>query len=158
MRLSDKMYENRFHNLIWNFTRRNYDWKYPVFVRKITTLNHHPHQDQILWKIHLSQEGIASLLLCWHMPAEKSVYFQGTHTQGGKTLGRQQCVGNCKRRMVKTIILVISFKLALGLRIKVVILNILPASTRNELTFSMKIALFLEIILKCKFQTVIFSS
>ena len=39
--------------------------------------------------------------------------------------------------------------MALGTRIKVVILNILPASTRNELKFSLKIAfLFLAIILK----------
>ena len=39
--------------------------------------------------------------------------------------------------------------MALGTRIKVVILNILPASTRNELKFSLKIAfMFLAIILK----------
>ena len=39
--------------------------------------------------------------------------------------------------------------MALGLRIKVVISNILPASTRNELKFSLKIALmFLAIIFK----------
>ena len=39
--------------------------------------------------------------------------------------------------------------MALGPRIKVVISNILPASTRNELKFSLKIAfMFLAIILK----------
>ena len=39
--------------------------------------------------------------------------------------------------------------MALGPRIKVVFLNILPASTRNELKFSLKIAfMFLAIILK----------
>ena len=39
--------------------------------------------------------------------------------------------------------------MVLGLREKVIISNILPVSTRNELKFSLKIALlFLEIILK----------
>ena len=39
--------------------------------------------------------------------------------------------------------------MALGTRIKVVILNILPASTRNELKLSLNIAfMFLAIILK----------
>ena len=45
---------------------------------------------------------------------------------------------------------------ALGPRVKVVISNILPASTRNELKFSLKVAFMC--LASGKFQTVMFSS
>ena len=51
--------------------------------------------------------------------------------------------------MVEKLQVVMVQYVALGARIKVVILNILPASRRNKLKFSLKIAfMFLAIILK----------